>query len=450
MNEQLVPISARCEDCEKLYRVPRADYTYTCKACGGSVHAEEETSHPDEVASAEELRHETLAQLRKAYSFIGSISMLYRLGAIAYAAVTLIAVMSLADTDVPEGGGKLVVVLTTLMTVMLLFGAMHVQFMPYLWTIAIAVLATIVTAVHLVGANPFGVAFLGSACWAGLAWAALAPARRFSNLIDEHKDEYILHHASAQTRRALTNRTPEQRHERLLRAMRRASMRTWRISVAGAIGVVLASGYGSYSVLANARPELFEPSLESFESAWSRGDLAAIGELFEPRVRDTETERLTGFLTGHGWRPTPPKLPEGVTERTEDQVAIDYAFGDVTMKTSWARVDLAWYLVRVELPIPSLEPTFRDFVAAWDDSDLDRLVGFFAADARAKMRTRIETAVEERGWITYPFVEDTRLGELVGNQRSATLTLSMGDLRTDWHYRAEGVWRLHGLKFPKK
>ena len=67
--------------------------------------------------------------------------------------------------------------------------------------LVIAVLATAISTAHFVGPDPFGAAALASAIWAAIAWGALVPTSRFSKLMAEHKDLYIMHHASARTRR---------------------------------------------------------------------------------------------------------------------------------------------------------------------------------------------------------------------------------------------------------
>ena len=46
MIQETVRAPARCEGCGKSYRVPDADRTYSCKACGGRVRAIVVNSEP--------------------------------------------------------------------------------------------------------------------------------------------------------------------------------------------------------------------------------------------------------------------------------------------------------------------------------------------------------------------------------------------------------------------
>lgn len=488
MTTQGLHVSAHCEDCGKQYRVANPDRTYACKACGGTVRAEAGAEpHADPVIegtvtctecdavnpggthycaecgttlavstsvrgsnAAARLRQEAADAFKGANRTIGAVTVMYRFGALAYAIATVFAIMALARTDVPRNPGILVVVLTTLLSVMLLMGALHIHFKPFLWTVAIAVLATVVSVVHLVGPNPFGIAFIASASWAALAWAALVPTFRFNRLIATHRDLYVTHHASAQTRRSLKGRSAHERHERLMMAMRRAARRAWRVSSAAAAGILLASAAGTWFVLTTERPADFVPVLERFQSAWNAGDFAAVDGLFEPRVREAESARLEGRLLGYGWKETPPTLTERSRRETPGQVDVDYEFAGLTITARWSRVGPDWWLVRFDIPLPPFEPTFERFVGAWEDSDPDRIIDFFAPEAQAEMRAGVEKAVRDRGWGNFPEILDTETTTDAAGQVTVVIKLPKGKVTTEWHFRTDGQWHLHGLKFPKR
>ena len=344
----------------------------------------------------------------------------------------------------------LVVVLTTLLSVLLLMGALHIQFKPLAWTVAVALLATAVSVVHYVGPNPLGVAFLASAAWALLAWCALLPTIRFNKLIAKHKDLYILHHASRHTRRSLMGRSGHERHERLLRAMRRAARRTWKISSVCAAVVVLASAVGTATVLAKVRPRAFAPALERFESAWNAGDVAAVCKLFDARVRKVESARLTGLLAGHDWRSAPPQLGDARQRREEDRVFVDYDLADLEMSTSWVLADSKWSLVEVDLPVPRLQPELVHFRQAWEDSNPRTLASFFAQDAQERMFANIRGAAEKRGWASFPPIVDVEHIHDSRGRATVNFELGEGQLSTEWHFHTEGLWRVHSLRFPKR
>lgn len=485
-----VHLSARCQDCGKSHRVPAAERTYTCKACGGEVHAStvpaaaespapvlegsvecEECQainpggteycvecgttlppsrpHPGSDA-ARRIRHEAQTALKRASLGFNVVTWTYHFGALAFAVATLFAVMALARPDVPRAEGVLVVALTTTLSVLFGMGALHAHFKPFQWTIAIALATTGVTVVHLVGPNPFGLALYGSAAWALLAWLLLIPTFWFRRLIATHKDLYITHLASAQTRRSLRGHTAHERHERLLDAMRRAARRTWKVSVGAAVLVVAASAFGTVSVLKDMRVEELEPAIAAFEQAWNTDDLDAVKASFPEGVREVASTRLAGLVKGHGWDGALPRLEAGVTTEDEDGVSVDYALGAVTVATRWQRSGPAWTLAEVEVPKPPVGPVFEEFLSAWRRSDVEAVAGFFAEDVRASMRTNIEKALADRGWDALPAVNKTKLSE-DETGAVAKLVLERREVTTEWHFRIQdGAWRLHVLRFPKR
>lgn len=446
---------ARCEACGHSYRVPSAGRTYDCKACDGTVRAVEgEVAETEPILGLEpttaEARFEANEALKGAYKRITAVTWLYRLGALAYAIATLFAVLALAQPEVPVGAGTLVACLTTLMSVLMLMGALHILFHPIGWTVAIAVMATGVSVVHLVGPNPLDLALIGSATLALLAWAALVPAMRFGHLITTHKDLYILHHSSAQTRRSLKGRTPAERHERLLRAMRRAARRAWKVSTAAAVMVCMAAFLGSYSVLHTLRPHEFEAARASFERAWNGGDLAAVQAFYDPRVRDRESAWLTGALQGHGWSDALPVLQK---PRQQDEVGgkrVDYVVADQSMSAEWWKTGVEWKLARLEIPMPPLEPALERFLKSWRASHVEGLASFFSEENRASMQEKLEGAFQRRLWSTLPPIGSIDVGEHQDGQTLVVLSLESGDITTKWHLRDDASWGVHGILFPKR
>ena len=359
MSESSVSVRARCESCDAIYRVPTAERTYTCRSCNGTVRAVAEdqngdpepdagvrtgsvacpecdviqpgglqfcsecgTSLPESKArpgseAARRLREEATDALKRASRGFQIVTWTYQTGAVAYALATLFAVRALADPEVPLGGGVIVVVLTTLLSVLFGMGALHAHFKPFVWTVAIAAATTVVTLIHLVGPNPFGLAALGSAAWAVVAYGLLVPTFWFRKQIAKHRDLYILQHASNQTRRALRGRPAEERHERLLETMRRAARRQWVLSASIAGLVVLASTVGSWFYLTELRPAPFGSALARFEKAWQTGDILAVGNVFEDGFQKLATDRLTGSASGHGWGSRLPRLGKVASSRTQ-------------------------------------------------------------------------------------------------------------------------------------
>jgi len=476
--------SARCQECNALYHVPEADGTYRCKACGGEVRAAGAResaigstvtcpdckainangahfcaecgvvlAHSRRVSDGEEatrLRQEAASTLRRAYRWIDGVTWLYRVGALAYAVAAAFAVGALARTDVPVEGGVLVVVLTTLLSVLMLMGSLHILFKPFVWTVLIALLATLASVVHLVGPNPLGLAFLASASWAAVAWAALLPTFRFRRLIREHTDLYILHHAGKQTRRSLKGHFAKERHERLLTAMHRAAKRAWRISTTVAAAVCIASGLGTYAVVSSMRPEVFSTVLEDFESAWNDVGLPAVERFFDPEVRAAETSRLAGLTDGHGWGDRLPRLEDGRVRKEGERAHIDYELDGVALSVSWFLDGQTWRLLRIELPVPPFEPVLERFLAAWRRSDPRSLAEFFSPDKQVEMTDSIGEAALARGWERFPNIDDVVQGDYAAGDVTVVLDLERGKVRTEWRLRADGTWGLNSLRFPRR
>ena len=276
------------------------------------------------------------------------------------------------------------------------------------------------------------------------------PTARFRRLIAQHKDLYITHHASSRTLRSLKGRTALERHERLVMTMRRAARRAWKLSTMIAAGICIASAVGTYAVLANVRPDAFAPALERFEVAWDDSNVEAIGALFHPDVREVESRRLAGMVAGHGWGSALPRPTGRAIQEQDANAAVDYELGALDLETSWVRSDRVWWLESIELPIPPFEPTLARFVEAWRASDLDAVVSFFAEDARAEMLASIEASVRERGWTTFPEIVETDVDDSSRGDVTVTFKLSRSKMRTEWHFRIDGTWNLHGLRFPRR
>ena len=479
---------ARCEDCSKTFRVPSPDRAYSCKACGGIVRVIEvkgsaeaheteglvlcndcQTLNPrasetcaecdadladatvvEDEEEAADLLEETKGVFRRASRWGSAIAWTYHGGALAYAVATLFAVLALARPDVPVEEGVVVVVLTVFLSVLMGTAALHLLIRPFLWTLSVAVLATVVAVLHAVGPNPLGLALYGSAAWAVLSWGLLYPAKRFQDAIDHHKDLYIEHHASLETRRSLKGRAPGQRHERLLRAMRRADRRAWKISAAVAIALVLTSAIGSRRMLTDVRPVPFDGARVEFEAAWNDGTPGRIVPLFDPRVREVEGVVFGGLASGHGWDAGLPALPEGTLRVREGERLVDYDLaGDVDLTARFVLQDRAWRLAKLELPYPPVAPTLERFRAAWDAGDPEGLAGFFSEGAGASLLAKLAESKAKRGWEVLPPIQSVELAESGGNRAVANLALSKrSKVTTSWAYQDDGTWGLYGLKMP--
>lgn len=486
MTELIERTIGRCENCGKGYRVPDPERTYTCKSCGGTVrarspepeagrgHLEGATTCPtcqainhrgvrfcvecggvlgvpppvERSEAAVTARHEVTNELKRGYRRLDAITWLYRVGALAYAVTTLLAVLALTSPEVSPGVGILTVALSTLVTAFLFMGAFQTLFRPFVWTLAGASLLSIVAVTHLIVSEPLGFLVLWNASWAVVFWVATVPTLRIRKLIEDNTDLYIAHHASRHTLRSLEAYSARDRHERLLDVMRKAARRSWRISAAAGGAVCLASAVGTYTVHAKLRPEQLSRALDGFQAAWNDSDLEAIAEFFPPMIRARQSVWLAGVTGEYAWTDSLPRLNGGQRRQDDDDVWVDYELGDLRMSTSWALDGRKWVLIGIELPQPPIEAALERFRRAWRSSDPKAIAAFFPADYQERMRGSIETAVDRRGWTSFPPILETRLDESDEKGVPVTLSLEGGELTTRWLFRGDGRWGLQSLKFP--
>jgi len=134
--EQATPFArAKCEPCNRVFRIPSADRVYHCKGCGGALRRLEDAPHqaqppasmvtcsecqamnpeglthcvecaapllaPEEHEALLQERIEANAALRRGYRKLAGVTWLYRLGALAYA-LTLRMIPLLRNWRIPR------------------------------------------------------------------------------------------------------------------------------------------------------------------------------------------------------------------------------------------------------------------------------------------------------------------------------------------------------------
>ena len=413
----------------------------------------------DQIEPDRDARPEVLAALRQGYRRITAVTWLFRLAAAGYGTGTLIAVLALGHAEVPVLPGVMVVALFALMTIFMLACAIQVLFEPFAWTLATAALASAVVVAHLAGPNPLDAAHWWSLAWAVVFCAALPSTWSMHRLMREHRDLYILHHASQATVRAIRRRSPVERHERLLGVMRRASRRAWKLSATAAAGVVLASAAGSWVMLETVRPGDLDVALEAFESAWERGDRDALAARFHPEIRADRRAWLDGMAEGHGWGDGLGALEGERTVEPEggltDDHQVHYLAGGLVLSTRWGQVGREWFVTALELPVPPIEPTLERFVGAWQSAELERVNAFYPAE-HEKMLAWLERSLDLRDWDAPPPILATEPGELRDGaedpEREAVFVhelVDAGELQSTWLFRGDGRWGLQRLDFPE-
>tara|TARA_R110002096_G_scaffold217928_4_gene406022 strand:+ start:901 stop:2373 length:1473 start_codon:yes stop_codon:yes gene_type:complete len=489
MSELQTAVRAQCEACDATYLVPTAEREYTCKACKGTVRAiapkggeaaaeapalagtvtcpgcqminpgglhfcaECGVSLPEsppgtDSEAGRRLRKEAADALKRATRGFQIVTWTYHVGALAYGIAMLMAVKALARPDVPLTGGVVVVVLTTVLSVLFGMGALHAHFKPFVWTIAIAIATTAATVIHFVGPNPFDLAAFGSAAWALVAYGLLLPTYWFRKQIANHKDLYVLHYSSSETRRSLRGRSAEARHERLMQVLRRAALRTWALSIAMACLVILVSTIGSWLYLTKYRPAPFGPTLAQFESTWNTGDVQSVGNAFDEERRQVLTNSLAGFARGHDWGSKLPPLGEGRVEQTDTSATVVYEVAGLEVTVTWALLGTQWGLDQIDIPVPDYRPTVEQFAAAWATSDPKKVTDFFKPESRAERLSELKNVIDKQGWERLPPILETEVSPIDETQVSAEYKCKRGKLSVRWYY-SDGSWYIGTLKLPR-
>ena len=66
------------------------------------------------------------------------------------------------------------------------------------------------------------------------------------------------------------------------------------------------------------------------------------------------------------------------------------------------------------------------------------------------MLQSIKSSVESLEWNTLPAVVKTLISETDDGEKFVTLVFETRRVRSRWHLRTDGSWRLHYMKFPKR
>ena len=388
-------------DCEQCHAINHAGCA-TCVECGALLtESEEEPSEEDESKA----RRQAADDLRHGYKWIDALRWVSRAGALGYALVTLMAINAMSRSEIPYEDGLLVVVACTLLTMLLMMmGSVQILFKPFVWTLLIAIVATIASVVHFVGPNPLGLASGWSAFWALLFWIAIPPTLGFQKLIAAHTDLYILQRSSQRTRRRMERDVSDHRHERLLRVMRKASQRAWRISAGFAVGATLVSAVATYIIVSEVRPEDLRGTISSFEEDWTRASRMTLQEYFAPELRTWQTDRLFGFAKGHGWGRKFPELLNAELSDGQNEVFVHYQLSDFPITMQWALRERDWVLLQITMPPPPFEPVFEEFMAAWQGNNMKRLSGFFAKEFQERMEVSLKNSLVNRDWKALPAI----------------------------------------------
>lgn len=201
-------------------------------------------------------------------------------------------------------------------------------------------------------------------------------------------------------------------------------------------------------MLNKARPQSFEAALHEFENTWNGGSASQLTPLYDADVSSALDTWVVAVTRGYGWSEGLPVLPEGTRHQERGQATVDYQVGDIPLSASFRLHGLRWWLTRIELPYPSIDPTLARFQEAWHAADPKALAAFFATEGRTAREATLNQSKAQRNWDVFPQIASMKLEPDGERKFVAIMELDKGRLLTKWFFRDDGVWGLYSLELP--
>ncbi len=434
---------ATCEGCGKTYIVPEPGRSYTCKACGGRL--SDAIRGADPATDAEE-RREAAAQLQRALNVVVWLRRLFAAGAIAYGLITVFLLVLLPKGIMDGGPLQVSLAVTTVMTCMHVVGFRQVRMQPFLWTMLLAVLATLSVGLYLVRWS--GVSLeLGVRILSAVAlWSAVPATARVRALIAAHPDLYSTHRLHGTDRRRHGARS-DAAHS--LQQFARARRATALGSVAWASGMALAV----LAVVLFTRPANAGMSLESamaaFEEAWGDADLDALLALSPPNEVEARRALIELVLAEQGWGERWPALGEELVESDPPAVTVVWPIDGGEVGSYSTPTEGGLWLGVLVLPLPSFDAALGRMADTWVARDVPAIVALYPPEKRESAASSIARAVERRDWgDDWPEIYEIEVGQVRLDGTRVTYRVPDDELVTNWAFRGEHGWCLTSLNLP--
>ena len=429
----MTEIRGSCEDCAKTYRLPRAQGTFRCKACGGSVRAAlilEDT--PVDADEEREDRAQARRELATAYRTVRAVRMGYL---VVVGLSVIVALGSLRDLARAFEGGHAALLLGSLawwvLPAVALTGYLRIHRHPLLWSLLFAIGASLLN---------LGLLLFGAISWVlmvitVLAWFGVLATVPVQRLVREHPDLYVSRRVRGEARKAPAGgrdgagvgprhrRTGPGRTDRTRR-------RVWLAM--GAVVLALAAGL----FLMN-RPQGFDSALADFRKAWNGGEAQSIVDRADPDQREA-LRRALEEVVGQPRLTEEPRVGETGRQRTGA-----WGVPGGSLETDWVQRNKRWVLVALPAPLGDLP---ERVLAAWNAGSVPE-VAALARDPQSMARS-IGRLMESRGWERLPVLENVR-SETTANRvtlegdtplGTCTLTLGLRDHR----------WVLRRIRPPER
>lgn len=486
---------AVCDTCSSEYRVPDSESAYSCTECDGEVRAvvEAETlacpscnaevqaddlfcSDCGEAVKAEgkeadsveedqvsvvrssgkkasrrgrkgEERHQASRELVKAFGVLKTLRIFFVLSFLGSILTLLVGLLAFDVIDLAYGTFVVVFGIEALSAAVMLMGARMILFRPFFWSVVLASLVTLTRAIAVV-THDFQMTYLViGVIWAGLFWFFVPMASRVRRLIADNPDLHIarlMHGVS--TRRANEEGTDFEEAHRL--AERRAQKKSYVFS-----GVVLGISITGFTMIGvdNYLPS-FDSSWEDFKDDWSHGRLEEVVEYFPESQRKRERHRLEIISTNRGWGASwpVPEEEEHLYSSSEANAShrqiVEASLASGEFSWSWSAPENAWQLNELKIPAPDFASAETEWLAAWNDDDIDRLAEMFE-NPESSSRS-LSSMARRRDWDSLPPSTDSDV-QGGGERMEIILRTSEGAVLVRFRVK-DDAWVVSSVKPPKR
>ena len=394
-----------------------------------------------------EERHQASRELVKAFGILKTLRIFFVLSFLGSILTLLIGLLAFDVIDLSYGTFVVVFGIEAVSAAVMLMGARMILFRPFFWSVVLASLVTLTRAIA-VATHDFQTTYLViGVIWSGLFWFFVPTASRVRRLIAENPDLHIarlMHGVS--TRRSHEEGTDfEEVHHT---AERRAQKKSYVLS-----GVVLGISIAGFTAIGvdNYLPS-FGSSWDDFMDDWSHGRLEEVVSYFPESQRSRERHRLEIVSTNRGWGSSwpVPEEEEHLYSSSEASsghrqvVEASMAGGDISW--SWSAPENAWQLNELKIPAPDFASTETEWLAAWNDDDIDRLAEMFE-NPESSQRS-LSSMARRRDWDSLPPSTDSDV-QGGGERMEIILRTSEGAVLVRFRVK-DDAWIVSSVKPPKR
>lgn len=467
---------ATCDQCDKRYRVPDPDKTYSCKACeGGRVRVAGPEAAPagrratPARPSAEERREAKRDDRRRASGEIKRaqkslnfmrFALWCTIGFGVYMLMIFLVVMQVLSSwdngDTFKFSEHLIITLipTTLIAVSAM-ALIHMRFNALPWALALAGLWTLGFGSLLVATGGWLPAMLliPLLLCGVVLWSSVWSAWKLNKLVQQYPDLYASHSARGSLSDRPIRGDSRTRVRDSRKAMRSAGVSTLKKAIVVGGGIYALGIFTAYTTYAgNDFVREPEELVADFREVWSTNDYAEIGDETHDDWRAALIERVHESVTDNGWT-TWPELGEPTINVTDIDVEASYPIGfpHGELRVSWRRHLGAWHLKGIRIPPIALKRADEQFKRAWNSSSTDGVTALMREESQVDFPRKFAKVLERRNWTDdWPNIVSMDEPTYPGSGKAKVeCELATGQSMTVSFKLEKGKWYFSGLKPPK-